>query len=100
MTVVVDGKTSLSSHTTVIDEATADPEDNGTEPDNSDDSQDSGGEPYTSTVVQDGSTVVVTGMLHDGNSKSSDAPSYLFTRNIGSVAVLGSVAAIAIAALF
>ncbi|KAJ1725404.1 hypothetical protein LPJ53_000442 [Coemansia erecta] len=100
MTVVVDGKTSLSSHTTVVDEATADSENNGNESDNADESQNDGGEPYTSTIVQDGSTVVVTGMLSDGDSQSSDAPPSLFARNIGPAAALGSVVAIAIAALF
>ncbi|KAJ1815893.1 hypothetical protein LPJ56_004432, partial [Coemansia sp. RSA 2599] len=70
MTVVVNGETSLSSHTTVVDDNA--PTDSGAESENDKTSDIAEGVPYTSTIIEDGSAVVVTG-LHAGESASSDA---------------------------
>ncbi|KAJ2854426.1 hypothetical protein J3B02_002677 [Coemansia erecta] len=96
MTVVVNGETSLSSHTTVIDDST--PTDISIE--NTDDkTSDLDDEiPYTSTIIEDGSAVVVTGMRVE-ESTPSDAQS-LFAHATRSAFLVGSVAAIAIVALF
>ncbi|KAJ2227876.1 hypothetical protein IWW45_006841, partial [Coemansia sp. RSA 485] len=94
-TVIVDGETSLSSRTTVVDdfsvENTAESEDGNTSDTNNE-------VPYTTTIIEDGSAVVVTG-LHAEESVSSDAQSS-FAYIACSASIAGSVAAIAIAALF
>ncbi|KAJ1996385.1 hypothetical protein GGI26_001726 [Coemansia sp. RSA 1358] len=93
VTVVVDGETILSSQTTVEDDSSAD---NSNGSNVTDDTAD--GTPFTSTLVQDGSTIIVTGIRDANDGVKSSGVSLASTIAIS--AMLGSVVSAAMLVMF
>ncbi|KAJ2795907.1 hypothetical protein H4R20_005715 [Coemansia guatemalensis] len=93
VTVVVDGETLTSLETSVVndDSSAADPTDG----------EDSGNVPYTSTFIEEGSAVVVTGVMRDPKSDTSKAsPALRYNSDQAAVAsVLGVAVAMAMVML-